>query len=89
MYYFNILEPRFICDKAIKVLQREQIRIEREISSLMAEEGFENYLKIQELKKLNYDYYQLIDSLEKLGEFGVQQMQFISKNKDKSQPCIF
>ena len=89
MYFYNILEPKFICDKAIKVLQQEQTRISIEIGKLKSENGIENYIKIQELSKLNYDYYKLIEQLRQLGDFGVQQMESIIKNKECKGNCIF
>lgn len=89
MYFYNILEPKFICDKAIKVLQQEQTRISIEIGKLKSENGIENYIKIQELSKLNYDYYKLIEQLKQLGDFGVQQMESIIKNKESKGNCIF
>ena len=89
MYFYNILEPKFICDKAIKVLQQEQTRISIEIGKLKSENGIENYIKIQELSKLNYDYYKLIEQLKQLGDFGVQQMESIIKNKESKENCIF
>lgn len=92
MYYFNILEPRFICDRAIKALKREQTRISIEIGKVQADkqgDSLENYMKIQELKKLQYDYYRLIQDLEQLGSFGVQQMEQMAKNGDRRGNCIF
>ena len=78
MYFFNILEPKFICEKAIRVLKQ-----------LKAEQTMENYLKIQELGKLQYDYYKLIKQLEDLGDFGVQQMEKIAKSGERKGECIF
>lgn len=89
MYFYNILEPKFICDKAIKVLQQEQTRISIEIGKLKSENGLENYIKIQELSKLYFDYYKLIEQLRQLGDFGVQQMESIIKNKESKGNCIF
>lgn len=89
MYFYNILEPKFICDKAIKILQQEQTRISIEIGKLKSENGIENYIKIQELSKLDYDYYKLIEQLKQLGDFGVQQMESIIKNKESKGNCIF
>lgn len=89
MYFYNILEPRFICDKAIKVLQQEQTRISIEIGKLKSENGIENYIEIQELSKLYFDYYKLIEQLRQLGDFGVQQMESIIKNEDRKGNCIF
>lgn len=89
MYFYNILEPKFICDKAIKVLQQEQTRISMEIGKLESENGLENYIKIKELLKLQFDYYKLIEQLRQLGDFGVQQMESIIKNKESKGNCIF
>ena len=89
MYFYNILEPKFICDKAIKVLQQEQTRISIEIGKLKSENRLENYIKIQELSKLNFDYYKLIEELRELGDFGFQQMESIIKNKESKGNCIF
>lgn len=87
MHFFNILEPRIICDDAIKAIKREMTTISIEMEKLKANNEFENFLKIQELKKLYIDYYRLIDKLEKLGDFGVQQMNKIVKGGRKGK-CI-
>ena len=89
MYYFNILEPKRICDKAIKIIRQEQTKISIEIGKLKAEQGIENYAKIHELSKLQYDYYNLIIQLENLATFGVEQMQKLKKDNDKKWQCIF
>lgn len=89
MYYFNILEPRIICDKAIKIIRQEQSKISIEIGKLKAEQGIENYAKIHELSKLHYDYYNLIIQLENLATFGVEQMQKLKKDNDKKWQCLF
>lgn len=91
MYYFNILEPRIICDSAIRVIEQEQTRLSIEIGKLEAdtEPSIEKHMKIRELKILQYDYYQLIDQLQKLGEFGVQQMEFIATKGERKGNCIF
>lgn len=89
MYFFNILEPKFICDKAIRVLKQEQIKISKEIGKLKAENKMENCLKINELSRLQFDYYKLINQLEELGKFGVQQMEQIAKNGERKGECIF
>ncbi len=77
MYYFNILEPKIICDKAIKFLKQEQTRISTEIGKLKSDKSqniLEKTTKIQELSKLHYEYFILIEELEQLGEFGVEQL---------------
>lgn len=91
MYYFNILEPRFICDKAIKVLNQEQTRISKEIGKLESdkEQGIGKHLKIGELKMLQADYYRLIEELKQLGDFGVQQMEEIATKGKRKGNCIF
>lgn len=89
MFYFNILEPKIICDKAIKTIQQEQTRISTEIGKLKAEPGMENYVKIQELSKLHYDYHNLIIQLEDLATFGVEQMQKLKKDNDQKGQCLF
>lgn len=90
MYYFNILEPKFICDKAIKVLNQEQTRISIEIGKLESdkEKGIERHLKIRELKILQFDYYKLIEELRQLGDFGVQQMEEIATKRGRKGNCI-
>lgn len=88
MYYFNILEPKIICEDAVRFFKQELTRISMEIEKLKAENEFESHIKIQELKKMYIDYYQLIYKLEQLGEFGVQQMNEIVKNKKANGECI-
>lgn len=89
MYFFNMLEPRLICDKAIKVLQQEQTKLSIEIGKLKLENSIENNLKISEYSQLYFEYSKLIDSLQYLGEFGVQQMESLAKNGKRKGKCIF
>ena len=89
MYFYNILEPRFICDKAIKVLKHEKTRLSSEIGKLKAENSFEDNFKIRKLQELYFEYEQLIEQLNQLGDFGTQQMQHIVENKEQKGNCIF
>lgn len=91
MRYYNVLEPKFICDRAIKVLKRERNRLDTETKDYVwsnnrsLEKDIENYEK----RLLIADYNRLISDLEKLGEFGVQQMEEIVKNGDKKGEWIY
>lgn len=91
MYYFNILEPSIICDSAIRVIKQEQTRLSIEIGKLEAdrEPSIEKHMKIRELKILQHDYSNLIQKLEELGKFGVQQMEFIATKGERKGNCIF
>ena len=88
MYYYNILKPRFICDNAIRFISKEKSKVLQEIEELRTKQGLENHLKIAELSQLNYEYYVLINELEQLAKFAVQQMETINYNNQKEGECI-
>lgn len=91
MYYFNMLEPQLVCDKAIKTLNREKLRLESEIHDYnwtpekqSLEGDMENYQKALLLK----DYMQLIEQLKDLSEFSMEQMAEIVKKGERKGRCI-
>lgn len=92
MYYFNILQPQIICDKAIKAIKKERDKLARETSQYLLNNknrtlkgDMENYEKNLLLR----DYNTLIRELEELGEFSTQQMKEIVKNGGRNGRCIF
>lgn len=91
MRYYNILEPRFICDKAIKVLKREKNKLDSESKKYIWSENrtLENDIANYERNLIIQDYNKLISDLETLGEFGVQQMEKISKNNEDDNEWIY
>lgn len=91
MYYYNILQPQFICDKAIKFIQQQQTKIAIEIGNLQVEKEnkLENAKKIQGLSILHFEYSQLIEDLKLLGEFGIQQMKEIIEKGEQKGDIIY
>jgi len=91
MYYYNILQPKFICDKAIKVIKREIYKLEKEVykdifnkEEKTIQERMENYKK----ELLLNDYKELIRQLEDLSEFCTEQMEEIAQKGGRKGKCI-
>lgn len=91
MYFFNILEPHFICQKAIKVITREKEKLIHEINEYYnsSNKTLESSQKNYENNILLNDYIQLIRQLEDLEEFGIQEMKEIANERRWKGRCAF
>ncbi len=84
MYFYNKLEPKLICESAIKYLKNEQNRIQKELNELdkQSEDWIQAYYRKIELNQFYWDYSRTINGLEKVEQFVTEKMFESLKSND-------